>query len=139
MVLELRASLRLQILWLAWCLALAVALVAGTGVGWWLRIGATVGCFWLGSRGLSALRRPGRALRRLSWGSDGRWQAQDAFGNLAYVALTAPPQSFGPLYWLRLQASDWRETVLIDTADVEPQVLATLKARLRLDRPAKRS
>ena len=90
---------------------------------------------WLAYLGLAALEQPGGELRRLSWGRDGRWQAQDSSGRLRYVSLAAPPQLFGPLIWLRLKSGAWHQTVLIDAGYTEPLVLVTLKARLRLDRP----
>jgi hypothetical protein len=90
---------------------------------------------WLGYLGLVTLGQPGGDLRRLSWGRDGRWQAQDRSGRLRYVGLAGAPQLFGPLIWLRLKSGTWRQTVLIDAAYTEPLVLVTLKARLRLDQP----
>jgi hypothetical protein len=135
LVIEIRASRRLQLLWRVWCAALAAALAAGLAAAAWIRV-ALVGLVgWLGHCGLLALRRPGAGLRRLSWGSDGRWQVQDAHGGLRYVRLAAVPRTFGPLLWLQLQAGGWRETVLIDAGHMEPLVLVALKARLRLDWP----
>jgi hypothetical protein len=126
----------LQLCWLLWCAGLSAALLWGTDLAWWQR-GLLLGVATVSAaRGLAALRRPGRELRRLSWGADGRWQLQNRVGELSYVVLACPPQSFGPLLWLRLRDANHRETVLVDTATVEPQVLALLKARLRLDRPA---
>jgi hypothetical protein len=125
--------LRLQLLWLVWCTALTGALLFGLGVTLWIRIPLVGLVGWLARRGARALRHPGRGLLRLSWGSDGRWQAQDGLGRLHYVELDASPQCFGPLLWLRLRADSWRETVLIDGRYTEPVMLAALKARLRLD------
>jgi hypothetical protein len=132
-VLRLRASTRLQVLWLVWCAALSGALLLGLGANFWIRLPLAGLVGWLAQRGIRALRHPGRGLVRLSWGSDGRWQAQDVLGRLQYVELAAAPQYFGPLLWLRLQADGWRETVLIDGLYMEPVMLAALKARLRLD------
>jgi hypothetical protein len=123
----------LQILWLLWCAALTTALLFGLGTTLWIRILLTGLAIWLAQQGVRALRRPGRGLQRLSWGRDGRWQAQDGLGRLHYVELEAAPQFFGPLLWLRLRADGWRETVLIDGWYMEPVMLAALKARLRLD------
>ena len=134
-VIEIRASRRLQGLWLAWCLALAAGLAFGLGVAVWMRVALIGLLIALGYLGLVTLRQPGGDLRRLSWGQDGRWQAQDSSGRLRYVCLAVPPQLFGPLIWLRLESGAWRQTVLIDVACTEPLVLVTLKARLRLDQP----
>jgi hypothetical protein len=127
------------VLWLIWCLALALASGFGTSLPLWSRVPLLVGLIWLARLGVAALRGPGKGLQRLSWGSDGRWQLQNRLGELAYVELAAAPQHFGPLVWLRLRGENQRETVLIDTRTVEPVVLAALKARLRLDRPGQGS
>jgi hypothetical protein len=132
-VLRLRASTRLQVLWLIWCAALSGALLFGLGANLFIRIPLVGLIVWLAYRGIRALRHPGRGLVRLSWGSDGRWQAQDGLGRLHYVELETAPQCFGPLLWMRLRAAGWCETVLIDGLTMEPVMLAALKARLRLD------
>jgi hypothetical protein len=124
-----------RIWWLLWCLALAASLAFGLGADLWVRLGLTVAVLWLTRFGWIALQRPGQRLRRLSWGSDGRWQAQDASGRLHHVGLTRPPQHFGSLLWLHLGCESWTETVLIDGWYTEPVVLAALKARLKLDPP----
>ena len=134
-VIEIRASWRLQVLWLAWCLALAAGLAFGLGVALWMRVALIGLLIWLGYLGLRTLQRPGVDLQRLSWGRDGRWQAQDSSGRLRYVGLAVAPQLFGPLIWLRLKSGARCQTVLIDAAGTEPLVLVTLKARLRLDQP----
>jgi hypothetical protein len=119
---------------LCWCLALAAALLFGTDLKWWVR-GALLGLLaWLAAHGYRLLWTDNRQPQRVSWGSDGRWQLQDACSGLRYVELHAPPRILGPLIWLPLAAGRRRFPVLIDTRYAEPAAVSALKARLKVHR-----
>jgi hypothetical protein len=126
-------SRRLEWAWRAWCLLLLIPL-------WWtdmpllarLATWAVVyAVYRAGSRCLALTDR--LAVRRLHWGSDGRWRLQDAALRLHYVWLAAPALVAGPLLWLRLRDANRCFTVLIDARYAEPVALRTLKGRLRLN------
>jgi len=74
-----------------------------------------------------------RAVRRLVWGGDGRWQLLDSRLRHHYVWLAAPAMIIGPLLWLRLRTVNRGFNVLIDERYAEPGAICTLKGRLKLN------
>jgi hypothetical protein len=117
---------------LLWCLALAATLAIGTDLKWALRIVLVMLTTGLAEHGYRLLWRENRPIRRVSWGSDGRWQLQDGRSGLRYVALYSAPRLLGPLIWLPLAAGRQRLPTLIDARYAEPAAVSALKARLKL-------
>ncbi len=132
-VLEFRASARLQRAWHGWCALVGAALLAGLGWPWWGRLALLAVLALLWRQGRDWLAFPGAAVRRLIWDRNGRWWLQDPGRGLRPVRLAALPHSLGPWLWLRFQDRSGPDLTVIDARYAEPVGLCRLQQALKLE------